>query len=58
VLASLIASDTHIEHVRRVVARAKLEAGGLNDQAVELAMDMLVSLALRLGFSYSYDVSE
>lgn len=44
VLASLIASDTHIEHVRRVVARARLEAGGNNEKAAELAMDMLVSV--------------
>lgn len=43
VLAGLIARDTEVEHVRRVIARARLEAGDNSDEAVEMAMDMLVS---------------
>lgn len=44
VLAALIASDTHIEDVRRAVARARTEAEGDMDETIELAIDMLVSL--------------
>jgi hypothetical protein len=43
VLAALIASDTHIEDVRRAVARARVEAEGGIEDAVALAMDMLVN---------------
>ncbi|KAI9638720.1 aldolase [Dioszegia hungarica] len=42
VLAALIASDTHIEDVRRAVARARTEAEGDMDETIELAIDMLV----------------
>ena len=42
VLASLISSDTQIEIVRRVIARARLDADNISE-GVELAMDLLVS---------------